>query len=244
MSADDREATAAEREIHERKRAEIVATVPASYVPALHLALPTVFGLAVCITAAAFIRDLRPVEALVFPITIVLGWAFEWRAHKSVLHERQPGLGVLYVRHELQHHVVYRYDDMALRSKRELALILMPAYAIVLVFGLNTPLAFGLALLLGWNSALVYLVASMLFFLAYEWMHLSYHLPSDSFVGRRKIVRVLREVHRRHHDPALMKRWNFNVTVPLLDWIHGTLWSPERFRAKEAERAARQLRAE
>ena len=25
-----------------------------------------------------------------------------------------------------------------------------------------------------------------------------------------------------------MKRWNFNVTLPLFDWVHGTTWSPAR----------------
>jgi hypothetical protein len=35
-----------------------------------------------------------------------------------------------------------------------------------------------------------------------------------------------------------MKRWNFNVTIPLFDLLHGTLWSPER----EAKRDARRHR--
>ena len=65
---------------------------------------------------------------------MLLAFGVEWRAHRSVLHKRQPGLGIIYDRHELQHHVVFTYDDLAMRSKRELWLILMPAYAVVLVF--------------------------------------------------------------------------------------------------------------
>ena len=26
-----------------------------------------------------------------------------------------------------------------------------------------------------------------------------------------------------HHDPKLMQRWNMNVTVPLWDWVRGTV---------------------
>jgi sterol desaturase/sphingolipid hydroxylase (fatty acid hydroxylase superfamily) len=47
-------------------------------------------------------------------------------------------------------------------------------------------------------------------------------MPEDSFVGRLALVRVLREHHRRHHHPALMQRWNFNVTLPLFDWLYKT----------------------
>jgi sterol desaturase/sphingolipid hydroxylase (fatty acid hydroxylase superfamily) len=36
-------------------------------------------------------------------------------------------------------------------------------------------------------------------------------------------VRILRRHHAIHHDPRLMQRYNFNVTVPLWDWVRGTI---------------------
>jgi sterol desaturase/sphingolipid hydroxylase (fatty acid hydroxylase superfamily) len=36
-------------------------------------------------------------------------------------------------------------------------------------------------------------------------------------------VRALRRHHAVHHDPELMQRWNFNVTVPLWDLVRGTI---------------------
>ena len=39
-----------------------------------------------------------------------------------------------------------------------------------------------------------------------------------------------------------MKRWNFNVTFPVFDWIHGTIWSPEREAIVDAKRAERRRR--
>ncbi len=226
-----------EREVHERRRAEIVATVPRRYSPLLHLLAPSLFGASVMGIAAWLLADVQPAQWLAFPLTLLGGWGFEWRVHKDVLHARRPGLGVLYERHELMHHVIYRREDMAMRSAQEAFLILMPPYAIVLVFGLVVPLALGLFLLLSANVALLFVIASMLFFLAYEWMHLAYHLPAGSRVGRSRLVGVLRELHARHHDPALMKRWNFNVTVPLFDWLHGSLWSPERARVRSTRAA-------
>jgi len=51
----------------------------------------------------------------------------------------------------------------------------------------------------------------------YELSHLSYHLPETTWIGRRRVIRWLREHHARHHDPRLMQKWNFNVTIPVFD---------------------------
>lgn len=223
----------------ERKAAardDILATVPEAYSPAAHFLVPAAIGLGVLGGSIALLQGLRPVELLTIPITLFAGFGFEWRVHKSILHRRIPGLSTLYVRHELHHHVIYTYDDMTMRSRREWRLVLMPAYAIVLVFLMLVPLGYALWTLLSPNVALLHVATSMVFFLAYEWLHLAYHLPEDHPVGRMGWIRVLRELHRRHHDPRLMKRWNFNVTVPLFDWIHGTAWS-------EAREAARREKA-
>lgn len=225
--------------IHERQRAAIVAKIPGWYRPALHFAAPGVLGLATLVASVLGIHALRPLELLVIPATMLFAFGFEWRVHQLVLHRRLPGLQILYVRHELYHHVIYTYDDMAMRHARELRLILMPAYAVVLVFLIDAPFALLAARFVSVNAGCLFLATSMLFFLAYEWLHAAYHLPSDSFIGRLGVIARLREHHRRHHDPQLMKHWNFNVTVPLFDWLHGSTWTPEREAARAARRATR-----
>ncbi len=227
MSAGDREPTPKEREAHERRRHEIVERIPRSYRPWVHLAVPSIFGIAVCAGSVVALltagRALTALEWLTFPLTLVGGLGLEWRLHKTVLHRRRRGLAILYERHELTHHVVYTHDDMAMRSRSEMLLILLPPYAIVVAFGGVVPLALLVFALSSAQAALLFVTASMMFFLSYEWLHLAYHLPADSVIGRTWLVRTLRELHRSHHDPALMKRWNFNVTIPLFDWLHGTL---------------------
>jgi hypothetical protein len=223
-------------EQHERRRAEIVSVVPGWYRPWLHLAVPSCLGVGVMAVALARVDRPTALDLLAVPLTLLVSFGFEWRAHKYVLHQKAPLLGIIYRRHELMHHVIFTHEDMAMRSGRELWLILMPAYAIVLVFVMVAPFAALVAWLAGANSAMLMLATSMAFFLGYEWLHMAYHLPSDSRVGRWRIIRALRSVHQRHHDPRLMKRWNFNVTVPVFDWICGTLWSPERERARPPAR--------
>jgi len=221
--------------VHERQRRAIAEQVKPWYRPLPHLVLPSLFGLLTAVFAVAQIRELRLYELCAVPITVLLGFGFEWTVHKAVLHRRVRGLSVIYQRHELQHHVVFTHDDMAMRGPRELQLILMPAYAIVLIALFNAPLAYLTARLVSPNVGYLYLVTAMGFFLTYEWLHLAYHLPPSHPLGRLRLVARLREHHRRHHDPRLMRSWNFNVTVPAFDWIHRTTWTPER----AAERAAR-----
>jgi hypothetical protein len=229
-----------ERPIYERHRQEVVELIPSWYSPVIHLLTPTAVGIAMLIFAVSHIHALRPLELCAVPVTLLIAFAFEWRVHKWILHHRTPGVGILYDRHELQHHIVFTYNDMSMRSPRELWLVLMPAYAVVLVTLVNAPLTYGFALLLSPNVGFLYLSTSMVFFVAYEWLHLAYHLPPTSFIGGHRFIARLREHHRRHHDPRLMKRWNFNVTIPAFDWILRTQWSPERERARSDKRAKKQ----
>jgi hypothetical protein len=233
----------AEVSLHERRRSEIVESIPGWYNPWLHIAAPTTVCLTLMAGALASLRAPAPVVWLTVPFTLVFSLGFEWRVHKNVLHRRTAGVEVLYSRHELAHHVLFTYDDITMRSLREAWLVLMPPYAVLLVALINAPMTVGVGLLFGHNAGCLYLATSMFFFLSYEWLHLAYHLPKDSFIGRRALIARLREIHRRHHDPHLMKRWNFNVTIPLFDWIHGTVWSPDRERAKDIARAERRKRA-
>jgi hypothetical protein len=220
----------------ERRRAEIIATVPSTYRHVPHLLIPSAIVFGLMAISIFELHALRAVELAAIPCTLFFAFAFEWWAHKYALHQRAPLAGELYERHELKHHVVFQVDDMAMRTKHEMWLILMPAWAVVIVFFFDIPLAVGTGLLCGRNVGWLVLATTMFFFLSYEWLHLGYHLPPDSFVGRLRIIRILREVHRRHHDPHLMKRWNFNVTLPVFDALVGTLWSPEREARADAKR--------
>ena len=63
-----------------------------------------------------------------------------------------------------------------------------------------------------------------MYVVTYEWLHLAYHLPPDGPIGRLAPVRWLRRHHAAHHRPALMQKWNFNITLPLWDWLRGTIY--------------------
>jgi hypothetical protein len=206
-------------------RARVVAEIPRWYSPWLHLAFPSLVGLGTIVGSIALVRGLRPIELVAVPLTFLLLNASEWRIHRDMLHKRTPPLTVLYDRHTPQHHMIFVTDDMAIRSTREFALVLIPFYGILAagVGALPIPAALWLGFGLR-NPALLFMATTMAYVVAYEWMHLSYHAPADSFVGRLSLIQRLKRHHAVHHAPELMQKWNFNVTIPLWDWIRRTTY--------------------
>lgn len=211
------------RESRHAYRNELLSRVPRWYSPWGHLALPGLAGLALVALALSRLEDLRAWQLALVPVFLALGNAIEWHAHRGLLHRRTRFLEVLYVRHTPQHHGVFTADDMAIRSPRELKLVLLPAYGVLAIFAVSFPVAFAFAAAGQPNLAALWVASVVTYVLAYEWLHLAYHLPETHPVSRLRAIRRLRRHHQLHHAPHLMQRWNFNVTLPLWDHVKGTV---------------------
>jgi hypothetical protein len=218
-------------ERRERVRARIRDEIPWWYSAWGHLAGTTGIGVAVLALSALRLSRLRLVwtDALVVPFVLVAANVFEWCVHKHVLHRRSRWLAPLqeiYDKHTPMHHMVYVEEDMALRSTKEFRLVLIPAAGVLGIVLATTPAALGVGHLWSACAGWLFLVTASLYMVSYEVLHLCYHAPSQSLIGRLAVLRVLRAHHARHHDPRLMQAWNFNVTVPLCDWLLGTIAPP------------------
>jgi sterol desaturase/sphingolipid hydroxylase (fatty acid hydroxylase superfamily) len=216
--------TALDDRAREMLRKARVAAAPRWYSPWLHLA--SSFGLAGALSVLASLtaRDVTAWELATIPVVYLFCNALEWKAHKGLLHRRVPPLGMFYDRHTPVHHRVFVDHDMALRAPGEFGFILMPWYGSVAVFLVTLPLTIGLDFIAGRNVAALFVATSMAYILSYEVLHLAYHLPEDSLIGRLRVIRFLREHHRTHHRPVLSRGWNFNVTLPIWDVLMGTRW--------------------
>jgi hypothetical protein len=209
-------------EERDRIRREATAKRGKHYSPWLHLAVTSCFGLGALALAASLLSGVRWWELTAAGAYLVFANASEWRIHRDILHKRTRGATVLYDRHTPEHHMIFITDDMAIRGTAEFGLVLIPAYGIVLIFAGLLPL-FGVIWLVGQhNLAALFCMVSMGYVVSYEWLHLSFHLPPDSWLGSLGVVRLLRRHHAVHHDPRLMQRWNFNVVVPLWDLVRRT----------------------
>jgi hypothetical protein len=209
-------------------RSRYLATASRFYKPLVHLAGTTGVGLATLALSIGKLRAVRPAELLVIPAVVVTANFFEWFAHKEILHVRRPfPWSELYDQHTPKHHKLYHEEDMAIRDRREWRLVLIPAAGVLGIVVSTAPLAYALGKLISPNAGWLTLVTTAVYMVSYELLHLSYHLPADHPIGGSSLIRALRKHHAKHHDPRLMQRWNFNVTLPLADWILGTIAGPQ-----------------
>jgi hypothetical protein len=208
----------------ERVRARAVAAIPAWYSPWGHLAFPSLVGLGMIGSAIALLERPRPLELLFVPLVLALLNLNEWHIHRNILHRPSWPLEILFWRHTPEHHVIFVRDDMAMRSTQEFRLVLIPFYGILAIFVTTLPVTAALWFLVSRNLALLWVASTMGYVVVYEWLHLAYHLPDSHPIGRNPAIGWLRRHHAMHHTPELMQRWNFNVTVPLADWLLGTIY--------------------
>lgn len=220
--------TASREARREALRRQVMDGTPWFYSPWLHLGWLVVVGLGIAGAALSFVRQPTALE-LLFPLFIfVVANATEWRAHKSLLHKRVPGFGMVFEQHTPMHHGIFVTDDMSIRSFRELRMVLIPPYGVVLIAVAVAPIAWVLHRVGETNLAALFVATCMLYVVSYELFHLTYHLRPDGPIGGLRLVRALRRHHATHHDPEKMQRWNFNVTIPLWDWVRGTIWREGR----------------
>lgn len=199
--------------------AEQLALVPKSYSPTLHLSVTAGIGLAALIAGFVAIESFRWTLVAVAATFFVLANLVEWLAHKYLLHRRQRFFEPLYDQHVPRHHVFYTETSMAVGSRREWRFVLMPRRGVLGIALLAVPMALVAAALFGHDPAWVAVMMIGSYASFYEVTHLIYHLPKEHPLQRIGVIRWLSRHHARHHDPRLMRKWNFNVTVPLWDFL-------------------------
>lgn len=213
--------------------------IPGWYSPWGHLAGTIGVGVFTLALALPRVHGTRLLDWLVVPVAFVFSNLVEWLAHRHLMHHRRRPFVVLFDRHTPEHHRVFRYENMAIESARELRLVLIPAVGVLGIVLLAVPAALAAALVSNANVGWLFLMTSAAYVVGYELSHLAYHLPESSLVYRLPLLRALREHHARHHIPGLMQKANFNVTIPLGDFLFGTMASAEVVKKLTAEQPAR-----
>lgn len=197
--------------------------IPAWYRGELHVAWTAAWVLGPVLYCSLQLRAVQPLELFTIPAMVVLGSWFVWSFHKHVLHRPRLGLRRAYEIHTLQHHRFYTFEHNEPGSSRDFYITLFPPS-----FGPGLALASYLvghyvvsAITL--NVGTLFTIVSVVYFGLYELVHFASHLPASAPILRCPFLRKLRVHHRLHHDPRLMGKHNFNVVLPLFDWVFGTL---------------------
>jgi sterol desaturase/sphingolipid hydroxylase (fatty acid hydroxylase superfamily) len=211
-------------------RAELIGRIPPSYSPWVHLAVPTLGGLAIAAFALSWVEGLAVWQLLVLPLYFAFGNAVEWHVHRGMLH-RRVRWPRFYTRHTPQHHMVFVAGDMALRGLRELKRSCSRVRAAGIVV-ITSPVAS--FVWLGQPNLAALWVATVVLYVLVRVAPPRVPPARGEPIGRSRAIARLRRHHQLHHATHLMQRWNFNVTLPLWDHVRGTVYHPSAVPARPA----------
>jgi hypothetical protein len=207
--------------LHPLPRAE---NIPAGYSAGWHAARTLTLALVIAAVGAYLARSASLVDWLFFPLFVVAANGIEYLIHRGPMHHPRPPR-ILYKNHTLIHHRAFHHDQMAIRDVRELSLIMMPWYTMLLLFVVASPIALVASLWRGPAVAGIFYITAGGYFVFYETLHALYHLPPALLrrlhLGGR-LFSAMQAHHRHHHRLDRMPFVNFNVTFPLMDWLAGT----------------------
>jgi len=190
-----------------------------------HFVFTTTGALLAIVAAGLQLRAVHGAQWLTIPVAFLIANLGEYLGHRGAMHRPRRGLGLLYRRHTQQHHHFFTHATMAAESPRDFKMVLFPPVMLLFFLGgLAAPIGALLYFAVSPNTGLLFAMVAMGYFLTYEWLHFFYHLPPDTWIGRLPFMQTLRRHHTRHHDLALMGRWNFNITFPIADWLFGTYY--------------------
>jgi hypothetical protein len=175
------------------------------------------------------LHDVQPLEWLAVPLTFLYANFAEYFGHRGPMHHPRRGLGKIFERHTRQHHRFFTEANMAFDSSRDFKAVLFPPILVLFfLFAFGTPVALLLSWMVSANVAWLFALTGTAYFLNYELLHFSYHVPADSWIAHLPGMAALRRHHTLHHDQSLMVHYHFNITYPIADRVMGTLHRPAR----------------
>jgi hypothetical protein len=199
--------------------------LPAAYSPWMHIGRTAMIATLLGATGVMLALHARPIDWLLMPAFFVVANLLEWTVHRFPMH-RPMSPRIMYKNHAMLHHIAFTDSNMPVGGARELGLVMMPWYTMLGLFVVASPVMVAAGLLRGPGLAGVFLLAAVLYFVGYETLHALYHLPDATLdrlgLGRLGVFRRMQAHHARHHVLRRMAEVNFNVTVPLMDWLLGT----------------------
>lgn len=198
--------------------------ISAGYSAIRHMLFNAAIGLSFIAWATSQLDTVTVLEWFAIPLTFLYANFAEYLGHRYPMHNPLPGLSTIYRRHAKEHHRFFVADYMAFDEPRDVKAVLFPPTLVLFfasVFGV--PMWFLVSWLWSSNAAWLFVLTGAGYFLNYEVLHTIYHLPEQSRIRQLPIIDRLSIWHTVHHQPELMRHYNFNITYPICDLLFGTL---------------------
>jgi len=172
-----------------------------------------------------------------FILGIVFDSCFEWAFHRYVMHRPTRIFHYPFQRHALVHHRIFRGDDSYHLNREHDRKTVPMAWWNGPVLIVITQIPFVVLALFGGGIVLICgsLLATCLYYAAYEYLHWCMHIPCSRKIERSGFFFRLNGHHLLHH--RYLNR-NFNVVLPLADFLFGTLLLRSKVRFAQPQGAA------
>jgi hypothetical protein len=203
----------------------MVNCIPRFYNPYLHV----LFNIGTLISIITYhvvsINEFTKWSYLTMFIMLFVGNLAVTLIHQYPLHRRLKFWSFPYDAHTVQHHRFYTSETILMGSIRELFVIMFPWFVVLGFAVVAQPLFyFGFNAILGSDLAHVISGSAATYFLLYEFVHTSNHLPLTHPVFKIPGIRSMREHHLIHHNPKLMGNYNMGIVFPFFDYVFRSKW--------------------
>jgi hypothetical protein len=200
-------------------------SLPRFYNPILHVCFNIGLLLAVIIYHFSKIENYTFLSFLTMIIILPIGNLVVTLIHQYPLHKRLKVWPFPYDAHTVEHHRFYTSDHILITHTRELFVVMFPWFVILGFIIVAQPLFYFLFSFLI-NPDMGHIIAGSAagYFLLYEFVHTSNHLPLNSLVFYIPGMKAMRKHHLIHHNPKLMGKYNMGIVFPFFDYIFGSKW--------------------
>ncbi|HEX5356409.1 MAG TPA: sterol desaturase family protein [Aquabacterium sp.] len=200
------------------------AQVSPHYSALLHAAF--VFGLGLTAYGALLsqVQQALPWQWLAAPLGLLVFNAAVYLVHRELGHHKRSWAALFYARHTGDHHSFFSEREMSYDSWLDWRVILFPPWLIVVYLAaFVAPSVWIISALVDANTGWIFGAHATMGYLLYEFFHTCHHLPDGHWLTNLPWLREMRQLHRLHHRRDLMHTHNFNIVLPLMDKVCGTL---------------------
>lgn len=211
-------------------RIELRSIIPSYYSSKAHYIATTCVSLPIAIYAFIKISTPTWLELLVIPTAFIFASLVEYIAHKFPLHRPIFPLKKAYFEHTVRHHYFYTHNAIEYEETRDFYQVFFPVWGVALIqYGVGLPASLLVGRLVSPNSGFLFMIVGSMFFFIYETIHMICHLKDSHWIFKIPGMRFIKNHHRIHHAKSKMGKYNFNIVIPIWDFLLGTMITQKDF---------------
>ncbi len=151
---------------------------------------------------------------------LLYGSLLEWFVHRYFMHSPKI-LKITFERHAIAHHSDRRaFKNFYAQPEENVQYHFIESSFIPILWLIHLPAYLLIGWLWGVPGAVGVSLGTLLYAAGYEAIHFFIHTPRDYWFQRTRLFRFYCEYHRIHHHKA---RWNYNIVMPLADFLFRTI---------------------